>query len=106
LPSIAHHKEIEMNSMFRVFLGAALISAALTAPTWAKTTGQQAVDLCRKTHNCVVDIGPRGDVLILGPAGGTVTCKSLSAPCTAHARIKPKSGLTVQADPVRSAILD
>lgn len=95
-----------MNSMLRILLGAALISAAFTTPTWAKTTGQQAVDLCHKTHNCVVDIGPKGDILILGPAGGTVTCKSLSAPCTAHARVKLRGGLTVQADAVRAAILD
>lgn len=85
----------------------ALLAGAFVTPALAATTGQQAVDLCRKTNNCIVSMGQGGDVLILGPAGGTVTCPSLTANCTAHARTKTTGAAHLQshAPTVTSIIL-
>lgn len=85
-----------------ITLAAAALATTLLSgsPAWA-TDGSTAVDMCKRLAQCVYDVGPRGDILILPASGHIISCASPTAECEVTVRpdkvgTQPQSGNAYQ----------
>lgn len=78
---------LNLFSLSALVLGA---TVALATPSFA-LDGGDAVEQCQATPNCDVHVNTEGNILIQGPKGGTVWCKSSRTQCEVvrHGRVAP-----------------